>query len=194
VATKPSRIELLEDGVVKLILTNSDEGSLNNRRDPQTGRVYNGRATSAVIFGPKGAGVRFYDDQKFRTGENSVYIEKLTDERIEVRIAGNFVKETKKHSDGMFFGEEPGKYTWVLCKAVKRNWLQKWLTKLEVPVPLTWADIVNKARAVTDKIPILSDAGAVIGFVLTEATPVSDNYRVDNCSSVQFGGAVLTAS
>jgi hypothetical protein len=70
VAKKPDRVELLEQGIVKLILKNSDEGSLNDKKDPQTGRVYKGRATSVEIFGPKGAGVTFYDDQKFRTGQN----------------------------------------------------------------------------------------------------------------------------
>jgi hypothetical protein len=191
-STKPQRVELLEQGILKLVLTKSTDGTLNNKKDPQTGRVYNGRATSAKIFGPKGSGVTFYDDQQFRTGENSVYIEKLTDNPIEVFISQNFVKTTEQHGDGMFFGEEPGKYKWVLFKAVKRNWLQKWLDELDDVIPLNFDDIVSQAKSSGD--PRVSFGGGVVGFLSKVTGPKSDNYRLDNCSSVQFGGEVLKAA
>ncbi|MBD2302306.1 hypothetical protein [Nostoc sp. FACHB-190] len=170
---KPSKIELYEQEVFKLELTDSDPGSLNGRTG-QNGK-YNGQATSAKIFGSVGSGVTFYDDREFRTTENRVYIEKLTDQPVEVFISENFVKTDEKIGSGIFSGEEPGKYKWILYKKPKSR--------------LDWETIVKLIFGGTQGVVgrLISIGGAIGKIIEDENEPKSNNYRVDNCSSVKFG-------
>ncbi|MBD2458623.1 hypothetical protein H6G80_31735 [Nostoc sp. FACHB-87] len=169
----PTKVELYEQGILKLELTNSDAGSLNGRTGPNG--KYNGQATSVKIIGLAGSGVTFYDDREFRTNENRVYIEKLTDELIEVFISENFVKTDEKYGSGIFSGEESGKYKWMLYKKPKSR--------------LDWDTIVKIIFGGTQGIVgRLISIGGVIGKIIDdENEPKSNNYRVDNCSSVKFG-------
>ncbi|MBP5972250.1 hypothetical protein HW132_05765 [Brasilonema sp. CT11] len=163
----PTKVELYEQGILKLELTSSDAGSLNGR----TGKngKYNGQATSVKIIGLAGSGVTFYDDREFRTTENRVYIEKLTDEPIEVFISKNFVLTDEKIGSGLFSGKEPGKYNWILYKKPKSR--------------LDWETIVKLVFGGTSNL-----FNGVIGKIIDdENDPKSNNYRVDNCSSVKFG-------
>jgi hypothetical protein len=176
---KPERVQLLEQGVVKLELMDSDRGSLNGRQGPN-GR-YNGRATSARISGKAGSGVTFYDDQQFRTGENSVYIEKKTDEVIEVFLARNFVNTEEKAGTGIFAGED-AEFKWVLFKSPKKDILDKIVGAIGQVVD--WEKLVAQMKASGN--PEIMVAGTVLG--ITDGSNASNNYRVDNCSSVQFAG------
>ncbi|MBW4616657.1 MAG: hypothetical protein KME21_26110 [Desmonostoc vinosum HA7617-LM4] len=170
---KPDKVELYEQGKLKLELTDSDTGSLNGREGPNG--KYNGEATSVKIIGLAGSGVTFYDDREFRTTENRVYIEKLTDEPIEVFISKNFVQTDEKIGSGIFFGEEPDKYKWILYKKPKSR--------------LDWETIVKLIFGGTQGVVgRLISIGGVIGKIIDdENEPKSNNYRVDNCSSVKFG-------
>jgi len=169
----PTKVELYEQGILKLELTNSDAGSLNGRTGPNG--KYNGQATSVKIIGLAGSGVTLYDDREFRTTENRVYIEKLTDEPIEVFISKNFVLIDEKIGSGIFSGEEPGKYKWILYKKPKSR--------------LDWEAIVKLIFGGTQGVVgRLISIGGVIGKIIDdENEPKSNNYRVDNCSSVKFG-------
>jgi hypothetical protein len=84
-----------------------------NSRAPHTGR-----AASAKIFGRAGCIVTFFDDQKFRTGENYVAIEKLVDEPVEVQLSQNFVNTNAEAGDGVYQGET-SEFRWTLFKNVK---------------------------------------------------------------------------
>lgn len=169
----PTKVELYEQEILKLELTNSDAGSLNGRTGPNG--KYNGQATSVKIIGSAGSGVSFYDDREFRTTENRVYIEKLTDEPIEVFISKNFVLTDEKIGSGIFSGKEPGKYKWILYKKPKSR--LDWETFVKL--------IFGGTQGVVGR---LSSIGGVIGKVIDdENDPKSNNYRVDNCSSVKFG-------
>lgn len=172
-STKPTKVELYEQGIIKLELTNSDAGTLNGKTGPNG--KYNGQATTVKILGLAGSGITFYDDREFRTTENRVYIEKLTDEPIEVFISKNFVPTDEKIGSGIFFGEEPGQYKWILYKKPKSR--------------LDWEAIVNIILGGTQGIAgRLISIGDVLGKILNdENEPKSNNYRVDNCSSVKFG-------
>jgi hypothetical protein len=172
-STKPTKIELYEEGKLKLELADSDAGSLNGR-EGSSGR-YNGQATSVKIFGSAGSGATFYDDKQFRTTENRVYIEKLTNDPIEVFISKNFVPTEEKIGSGIFFGEEPSKYKWILYKHPKSR--------------LNWEAIMDIILGGTQGLAgRLVSIGGVVGKILNdENEPKSNNYRVDNCSSVKFG-------
>jgi hypothetical protein len=164
---KPHKVEFYEQGILKLELTDSDAGSLNGRTGPNG--KYNGQATSVKIIGLAGSGVTLYDDREFRTNENRVYIEKLTDESIEVFISENFVKTDEKIGSGIFFGKESGKYKWILYKKPKSR--------------LDWDAIVKIIFG-----QLLPPIGEVVGKIIDdENESKSNNYRVDNCSSVKFG-------
>ncbi|MBD2492118.1 hypothetical protein [Aulosira sp. FACHB-615] len=170
---KPSKIELYEQEVLKLELTDSDPGSLNGRTGPHG--KYNGQATSVKIFGSVSSGVTFYDDKEFRTSENRVYIEKLTDQPIEVFISKNFVLTDEEIGSGIFFGEEPGQYKYILYKKPKSKF--DWEGILQI--------ILGGTSGVTGYV---KSFGEVVGKILNdENEPKSNNYRVDNCSSVKFG-------
>ncbi|BAZ17192.1 hypothetical protein NIES4071_90700 [Calothrix sp. NIES-4071] len=172
-STKPDKVELYEEGILKLELFDSDAGSLNGRKG--LNGKYNGEATSVKIFGLAGSGVTFYDDKEFRTEENRVYIEKLTNEPIEVFISKNFVQTDDKIGSGIFFGEEPGKYKWILYKHPKSR--LDWEAVLDV--------ILGGTQGLAGR---LVSIGGVVGKILNdENEPKSNNYRVDNCSSVKFG-------
>ncbi len=169
----PTKVELYEQGIFKLELTNSDAGSLNGRTGPNG--KYNGQATSVKIIGLAGSGVTFYDDREFRTTENRVYIEKLTDEPIEVFISKNFVLTDEKIGSGIFSGEEPGKYKWILYKKPKSR--------------LDWETIVKLIFGGTQGVVgrLISISGVIGKIIDDENEPKSNNYRVDNSSSVKFG-------
>lgn len=170
---KPTKVELYEQTVLKLELTDSDAGSLNGRTGPHG--KYNGQATSVKVIGLAGSGVTFYDDREFRTTENRVYIEKLTDEPIEVFISKNFVQTDEKIGSGIFSGEEPGQYRWILYKKPKSR--------------LDWEAIVQIIFGGTQGVVgrLISIGGAIGKIIDDENEPKSNNYRVDNCSSVKFG-------
>lgn len=173
-STKPTKVELFEEGKLKLELTDSDEGSLNGREN-SSGEKYKGQATSVKIFGSKGSGVTFYDNKGFRPNENHVYIEKLTDEQIEVFISKNFVPTTEEMGDAVFFGEEAGKYKWIFYKHVKGS--ADWQTAF---------DIILGATKVINLVSPTGAIGSILGKIISDETK-SNNYRVDNCSSIKFG-------
>jgi len=166
-ANEPERVELYEDDQLKLVLTKSEPGSLNGRKGEQ-GRTYKGTPSRARIVGKAGSVVTFYDDQKFKTGENHLRIEKKTNVPIDVNIASNFIKTELKQGDGIFQGET-AEFKWTLFKSVKDpsfwqrvgadlgNWLQKNMVGTEF-------------------------------YHIDSGGNVSNNYKIDNCSSLKFGG------
>jgi len=95
----PTRVDLIEDGQHKLALTHSDPGSLNNRDG------YTGRADVAVIHGPVGSKATFFDDQQFKAGQNSVFIETIVEGPVHVPIGGNFVDSNGAAGNGVYRGE-----------------------------------------------------------------------------------------
>ena len=165
----PSRVDLLEKGTLKLIITKSEPGSLNNRKGV-SGRKYGGRADQARIQGPAGAVATFFDDQKFRTGENFVVIRKTTASTITVDLSKNFVEDAKEAGNGIYKGTGPG-YEWVLMKNVKKDFLTRYKVS-----ELLGSGFVPHGEQVKKGLEL---AG------LGKTT--SANYRVDNCSSVKFG-------
>ena len=171
-ANEPDRVELLEHGQVKMRLTESHPKSLNNVGG------YGGRATSARIFGSAGSVVTFFDDQEFRTGQNSVLIEKKVDAPIEVFISQKFVDTNEEKGDGTFMGEQP-EYKWALFKSIKKDWFRE-------NIPLDWDGIRRKAKEEGAKSEVMKVAGDVIEFFGMGDT-TSNNFQVDNCSSVRFG-------
>lgn len=176
-STKPTKVQLFEAGTLKLELTDSDEGSLNNRQSPHG--TYSGQATSVKIFGSAGSGVTFYDNKGFQANENHVYIEKLTDGNtpIEVFISKNFVPTNDKMGNSVFFGEEPGKYKWIFYKHVKGS--ADWQTAFDI--------ILGATKVINLVSPTGTGAiGSIVGKIISDQAK-SDNYRVDNCSSVKFG-------
>ncbi|MBD2459358.1 hypothetical protein H6G80_35685 [Nostoc sp. FACHB-87] len=177
---KPDKVQLYEQDILKLELTDSDEGSLNGRNG--VNGKYNGQATSVKIFGSAGSGVTFYDDKQFRTTENRVYIEKLSNNPIEVLINKNFVSSEDKIGSGIFFGEEPGKYKWILYKKPKSR--LDWEAILNIVLGGS-QDVLGGNPGLAGR---LISIGGVIGKILNDDNePKSDNYRVDNCSSIKFG-------
>jgi hypothetical protein len=133
-----------------------------------------GRATSAKIFGKAGSVVTFFDDQQFRTGQNYVVIETLGDNPIEVRLSRNFVETDVEAGNGVYRGETR-EFRWVLFK--------------NVAVSDSFWDKVKDA--VTGKAieKILEELGIepTIAKGPGGDEDRSNNYRVDNCSSVRFG-------
>lgn len=174
---KPEKVEIYEDGILKLELTDSDVGSLNGRSG-KNGK-YQGEATSVKIFGTVGAGVTFYDDKQFRTNENFVYIEKLTNEPVEVFISQNFVPRDEEVGSGVFFGENSGQYKWILFKNPKSR--IDWDAILELILGAT--PVIASGRTIS--------IDGIVGKIF-EGTKKSNNYRVDNCSSVRFGDPPTT--
>jgi hypothetical protein len=165
----PDKVELIEHGRVAYVLTKSHPESLNGKKG------YSGRASSARIYGPAGSIVAFFDDQQFRTGENAVLIEKRVDKRIEVPLAKDFVNADKEIGDGVFMGEEP-EYRWCLFKTVKKDWFRK-------NIPIDWKEAHRLAEQEGAPAQIVGQAVRFLGF----GKSTSDNYRVDNTSSVRFG-------
>jgi hypothetical protein len=62
---KPDRVELLQDSIVKLIFTDSDgeRSTPSGANDPKTGKIYDGRATSAKTLVHEESCATFHGDQ-----------------------------------------------------------------------------------------------------------------------------------
>jgi hypothetical protein len=168
-ANSPSKVEMYEKGQLKLVLGKSDAGSLNGRKGV-AGTKYDGRADKVRIQGKAGSIVAFFDDQKFRTGENFVIIRKTTANPITIQIGKNFVEDAKEAGNGIYKGTGPG-YEWILMKSVKKDFFSRYkINELLSSGFVPHGDKLLKG---------LELAGA--------GETTSSNYRVDNCSSVRFG-------
>jgi hypothetical protein len=174
-AQKPDRVDLLVNGVRKLTLKDSDEGSLNERAP------YNGRATSAIIFGPTGSVATFYDDQKFREGENYVTIQKKVSGQVSVPLAKNFVSDSEAEGDKMYMAEAD-KYDFYFFRNRKLEWWEKVIK--DIPGGELAFDIIKEIVEDSDD-PRVKGAVKVVNAIVGK--PNDENYRVDNCSSVKFG-------
>jgi hypothetical protein len=167
-SNEPKKVVLLHHGRPWLQLTESHPKSLDSRPDYK-------KSTSAKIIGPAGSVVTFYDDQQFRTGENVLFIEKLVDEDIEVPIGRDFVTDGIEREDGMFSEIRPA-YRWVLFKAVKRDWAGR-------NIPIDWDEAHRRAEEEGTVAKTIRDVVKFFGLGKTK----SNNYRVDNTSSVRLG-------
>jgi hypothetical protein len=174
-AQKPDRVDLLVNGVRKLTLKDSNEGSLNDRAP------YNGRATSATILGPKGSVATFYDDQKFRQGENYVTIQKKVSGPVSVPLAKNFVSDSEAEGDKMYMAEAK-EYDFYFFRNRKLEWWEKIIK--DIPGGELAFDIIKELVEDSDD-PRVKGAVKVVNAIVGK--PNDENYRVDNCSSVKFG-------
>jgi hypothetical protein len=174
-AQKPDRVDLLVNGVRKLTLKDSDEGSLNDRAP------YTGRATSAIIFGPKGSVATFYDDQKFRQGENYVTVQKKVSGQVSVPLAKNFVSDREAQGDIMYMGEAD-RYDFYFFRNRKLEWWEKIIK--DIPGGELAFDVIKDLVENSDD-PRVKGAVKVVSAVVGKTN--DENYRVDNCSSVKFG-------
>jgi hypothetical protein len=170
---KPEKVELYEGSVLKLTLVSSDPGSLNNRGN------YKGRASFANIYGLNGSGVTFFDNNNYQLNENAVHIRKLVDEPITVNIASNFVTLDEEAGDAVYMGKDPNnKYEWQFFKTVKNS------------LGNNLGEFLNRALKVAEESKWENAPRVVDGIKLIQAIGVgkksSNNYRVDNCSSVFF--------
>lgn len=130
------------------------------------------------IIGPVGSVVTAYDDQLYRTGQNSVTIKKTVAGPVEVDIARNFV--SGELHNGIYHGRSTG-FEWTLTKAIHHDgWLDA--------VRRGWDVVKQLLSASAD--PTLKfiaiGAGAVEAFVFP-SSDTSDNNHVDNLSSLRFG-------
>jgi hypothetical protein len=171
----PTKVELIEDGKVKLTLTKSDAGSLNDRKP------YTGRADAAVIHGPKGSVVTFFDNQQFREDENFVTIETKVDGPVLVPLSSNFVgAENAQGQQKIYMGSAP-KFDWMFFRRQKPGWWDNVLA--EIPGGKTvFSKIMDMLKDSDDP-----RAKGVVVVVDTVIKQPDENYRVDNCSSVRFG-------
>lgn len=157
---KPAKVEIYHAGELKVTLTDSYNGSLNDDK-PE----YNGKSDYAVVYGPKGSVVTFFDDKQFKTRQNYVVITTLDDGPVEVMLSMNFVNTDSEAGDGVYVGQKAD-YKFALFKRVKSDWFTR-----NIPI-----DLENIAYE-----------GINLGKALTVGRRSSKNYRVDNCSSVRFG-------
>jgi len=179
----PEKVELYEGSVKKLTLTASNPGSLNDLDGDEPGLTYNGHATSAKIYGPAGSAVTFFDDQGYRLSENAVRIKKLVKTPVTVNLARNFVNSDDEIGDGIYQGTSPNEeFEWTLFKNVKRNWFQRTFPDFD--------SFLQDAKQVAKESKWGGAHWVVDGIGLFQATGIgntsSNNYRVDNCSSVYF--------
>jgi hypothetical protein len=133
-----------------------------------------------LITGPAGSVVTAYDDQLYRTGQNSVTITKTVAEPIEVDIARNFL--SGELHNGVYHGRAAG-YEWILAKQIHHD---------------GWFDAIRDGwDAVKQLLGESGDAalkfvafgaGLVEGYIFPSSS-TSDNNRVDNLSSLRFGTA-----
>ena len=187
---KPTKVELFENDQLKLILTKSSKGSLNNIKGI-SGRTYSGRANKAKIYGKAGSMVTFYDDQKFRKGENYVTFIKLNNDPVEITLNKNFIDESEEAGDKVYYPKPDGKkekdFEWIFVKRVKPGF---WGSLVSTIIPFAdWNDIRKLLNYLEDwDVPYVK---TVSKKVLKTS---SKNYRVDNCSSVEFGSKSATES
>ncbi len=179
---KPEKVELYEAGVKKLVLRHSNLGSLNDMPG-ESGVRYEGRATSAKIYGPAGSVVIFFDDQAYGLSQNAVRIKKFVDTPIFVSLATNFINSDEEAGDGIYLGISPNEeYEWMLFKNVKRDWFQRTFPNFD--------QFLQEAKEVFEESEWEDAHWVVDGIGVFQATGIgrstSNNYRVDNCSSVYF--------
>lgn len=193
-STAPEWIELVAGPRFKLVA--SDPGPLQETLNDPEGNRYGGRATSVVIHGAVGSTATFFDDRDFGLDENAVRIKKLSEGDVEIDLATNFVNSDEEKGDGIYAGikkdDASGEplYQWTLFKHVKRNWLTD---NIEDPDRFldAFVGISTALAGWNDKLQQGVQRAAEAGVALIEATGVgdktSDNYRVDNCSSISLG-------
>ena len=155
-----------------LTLTDSHPESLNGR--------LSGNIDKVVIHGPKDAQASFFDDQQFRIGENWVTVRKTTDDPVEIEIAKNFVSEDQENGEGTYSGKGDG-FEFAFSRKEKKGWLDSLEQRIESRIGFDLGGILNAAQSFgvpfVDKIEL----GAAY------FNRSSNNYRVDNVSSIKFG-------
>lgn len=104
------------------------------------------------------------------SGENYVEIRKLVNEPIVVNINKNFVISSDEAGDGSYWGITP-EFTWKLYKNVIRDW-KYILGKLLDPT----VGLDSYSQRIHSELKY----GGV-------GKTTSNNYRIDNVSSVYFG-------
>jgi hypothetical protein len=185
-ATKsPTKVELVEDEQVTLTLSESGFGSLNDKKP------YTGRADSAIIHGPAGSVVTFFDDKHFQEEENFVTVEKKVDGPVEVILNKDFVDASETEGERGYWSDQRPEYNWYFFRHKKPSW---------------WDDVLDEAKKAAETAGKVAIAAAVtvLAEKLTKAdlpsvkqlkkveidppqTEPDENYSVNNCSSVRFG-------
>jgi hypothetical protein len=183
---KPTNVTFLNQGQAtgKYPLVDSHYSSLDDES-----YFTQGNPEQAVIIGPVNAQVTFFDDQQYRTGENSMLVS-LKREGTEsnpvivdvtYRRLGN-----GDHPNGIYNGQEES-FGWILYKQAKESWVQSTLSLAgkfialvnsvigQVPGGASWQQYTSVAGVVVQKLQGFDPSGT------------SDNSQVDNISSVLFG-------
>lgn len=183
---KPRKVTFLNHGQVtgKFPLEDSHFSSLNGE-----GYYTHGDPEQAVIVGPIDAQVTFFDDQQYRTGQNSLQVS-LKREGTEANPV--IVDVTRRrlgngdHPSGVYQGEEDD-FGWILYKHAEADWVQDTLSVAgkfidlvngvigQIPVAASWQEYTVVAGVAVHKLQGYDPAGS------------SDNSQVDNISSVLFG-------
>lgn len=154
----PQRVELIEGSRRSAVLTASDWRVQTHQPS------YRGRATHAVIYGPAGTVVTFFDDQRYRVGENFLSVVLKVNGPITVPLAWNFVPRQAQQGPGEYCGST-AQYDWVLYKQVA------WWNQIKHGVQNAGRRFVGQYAPGSEQ-------------VIPRGK--STNYRIDNCSSVKF--------
>jgi hypothetical protein len=149
------------------------------------GAVSNGRPYRERIIGPVGSVVSFFDDQQFRTDQNSLQITKTVDGPIEVPIAQDLL--SGEQNSGMYMGSRPG-FNWVFSKQMEQH---PWLDIIKNGVEWVVQSILDHFDD-TEHATVSGTQGDIVdGFVPKNSGGRSSNNHVDNLSSIRFGGEPL---
>jgi hypothetical protein len=177
-ANEPERVNLLRaDGSLILSLTASSTGSLNSQGSEGTVIV--------EVDGEMDTACCVYDDSDHKTDQNCLKITKKRpkSQKIRVNVKNNFLPGNQHV--GCYFIDRTSDEGWtgIFCKAIA----QSWMTQALVSVGGFVADALSHQNDSSTSSFAGTAGEAVIG-VVKKSGEVSDNNRVDNISSVLFGG------
>jgi len=180
-ANEPEQVDLLRgNGSLIFSVTESHPESLNSRGSEQTKIMR--------VHGKRGEVVCAYDDQSFKTDQNAVQITLTRDGTVDVPIADNFV--TGRHPNGIFCGERPADgYNYVLLKYIEKSWLDSFVDSVTSLV----GEYLNH-KDDSDQTTLSGSVGEVVIGVIQKSRNTSDNNRVDNLSSIRFGGEPMLST
>ena len=179
-ANEPQQVDLLRaDRSLILSVKESHSESMNSLGSEDT-RI-------ARIVGRSGCVASFFDDQLFRTDQNSLQITKTTDEPIEVPIATNFL--SGEQHNGIYFGSRSG-YNWIFSKHIAEH--SSWLDIISKGVELVLTALLTNGDSTNQGTVPGTQGDSVDGLIPKSSGDASDNNRVDNLSSLRFGGEAMT--
>jgi hypothetical protein len=178
----PTSVAFYRDGLYIMSLDGSHPSSMNSYWD-NVG--YD--PTTALIVGPTGSVVTFFDDQNFNTDQNALTIVLTRDATPTTPVTVYLVEDrlgSGDHDNGTYKGQNTD-YGWILQKNAAGNWVAVALRYADQYAPIV--DAVATAAGYP-WVAVAYNAGIKMLKPVGD-TGHSDNSRVDNVSSCRFGAS-----